>query len=107
MEKGYLLPINHQDFCEMSSNAVVALENYPGVTQQSWSADEMGTHMTLVLWCNMALFTVCRENKQLRVICEEKKSPGRGTNHQKKKEKWKILYRKSGSLWKYSVVLVH
>jgi len=90
----------------MSSNAVVALENYPGVSQQSWRADEMGTHMTLLLWCNMALFTVHRENKQLRVICGEKSSPGRGTNCTKKR-KWKILHRKSGSLWKYSVMLVH
>lgn len=29
----------------------------------------MGTHTTLLLWCNMALFSVYRENKQLRVIC--------------------------------------
>lgn len=85
-EKGYVFPINHQDFCEMSSNAVVALENYPGMTQQSRRADEMGTHMTLLLWCNMALSTVCRENKQLRVICGEKTSPGRGINCTKKRK---------------------
>lgn len=57
----------------MSSNTVVALENYPDVTQQSWRADGMGTHTTLLLWCNVAPFAVCRENKQLRVICGEKK----------------------------------
>lgn len=72
----------------MSSNFVVALESYPGMTQKSWRVDEMGIHMTLLLWCNMALFTVCRENKQLRVICGEKNSPGRGiscTGGKKKK----------------------
>lgn len=78
MAKCTLFPINHEDFCEMSSNFVVALESYPGMTQKSWRVDEMGIHMTLLLWCNMALFTVCRENKQLRVICGEKNSPGRG-----------------------------
>lgn len=70
----------------MSSNSVVALESYPGMTQKSWRVDEMGIHMTLLLWCNMALFTVCRENKQLRVICGEKKqSRERNKLHQKKK----------------------
>lgn len=76
-------PINHQDFCEVSSNAEVTLENYPGVTQQSWRADEMRTHMTLLLWCNMALFTFCRENKQLRVICRENKSKNKSKNKNK------------------------
>lgn len=86
MEKCTLFPINHQDFCEMSSNSVVALESYPGMTQKSWRVDEMRIHMTLLLWCNMALFTVCRENKQLRVICGEKKqSRERNKLHQKKK----------------------
>lgn len=66
-------PINHQDFCEMSSSAVAPLENYQGMTQQPWRADEMGAHMTLLLWCSTALFTVCRENKQLGVICGGKK----------------------------------
>lgn len=80
IEKAYLSPVNHQDFCAMYSNVVVALENYPSMTQQSWRADEMGTHMTLLLWCNMALFSVYRENKQLRVICGGEKSPQRGSS---------------------------
>lgn len=112
MEKCTLFPINHQDFCEMSSNSVVALESYPGMTQKSWRVDEMGIHMTLLLWCNMALFTVCRENKQLRVICGEKKqSRERNKLHQKKKggegwrKKWNSLWKKPASLWNYSVVL--
>lgn len=37
----------------------------------------MGTHMTLLLWCNMALFSVYRENKQLRLICGGEKKAHR------------------------------
>lgn len=87
MEKCTLFPKNHQDFSEMSSNFVVALENYPGMTQKSWRVDEMGIHMTLLLWCNMALFTLCRENKQLRVICGEKTIQGEEYAAQGKKKK--------------------
>lgn len=83
-ETAYLFPINQQDFCAVSSHVVVALENYPGMTQQSWRADEMGTHTTLLLWCNMALVSVYRENKQLSVICGGEKSPQRGTSCTKK-----------------------
>lgn len=111
MEKCTLFPKNHQDFSEMSSNFVVALENYPGMTQKSWRVDEMGIHMTLLLWCNMALFTLCRENKQLRVICGEKTIQGeeyaaQGEKKKEERKKWNGLCKKPASLWNYSVMLV-